>query len=465
MSTRHAVVIGGSIAGLCAARVLADAFAHVTVIDRDSLPATIGERAGVPQGRHVHALLERGRRDLDRLFPGFVRLMLERGACDLDVGWELAALRQFGWQPRARSAFSALFASRSLLEATVRELLRRIPNVELLERTAVTGLLIEGDGHPLARGVAVQARDGGASGEVAADLVVDASGSASKAPEWLRTLGIEPPAETMVDSFAGYSTRWYQAPAPADWPPEWWWKGIWIDPLPPDHLTAGVLFPVEDGRWIVTLAGISRHYPPADEAGFTEAVRRLRSPILADALALAEPLSPVYCNRAMENRFRHYESWTGNLGGFVALGDAACKFNPVYGQGMTVAAVSAGILAECLREMGPASPGLPTHFFRRQARFLAEPWGLAIGADFRFEGTAGPRPPGIALLNSYFDALFQASFADAGVRDTIVEVFHLLAPSAALFGPAIVARVGIDVVRRRLAGGAPTVAVPPAPGL
>jgi len=448
----HAVVIGGSIAGLCAARVLSDVFDHVTMLDRDTLPADASERVGVPQGRHVHVLLERGRREIERLFPGFTDTMLAGGAHALDFGWEFAVLRQAGWQSRGRSPYTGLFASRTLLESVLRDRVRRAPRVEVRERTVVTGFVGDaGDGHARVRGVRLRAPDRRDESLLAADLIVDASGCSPRSADWLREVGLSPPPETVVDSFAGYSTRWYGAPDPPSWPREWWWRGIWIEPLPPGHLTGGVLFPIEGGRWIVTLGGFERNYPPTDEVGFTAALRRLRSPILADAVALATPLSSVYGNRAMENRFRHYERWDARPEGFVAVGDAVCKLNPVYGQGMASAATCAGILGESIRAVGPTSPELPLHFFRRQARFLHQPWTLAISADFRFAGTAGKRPPASGVLNAYVREL-QASCGDAVIRHTLTDVVHMLRPSSALFGPSVLARVGMAAVRRRLAG-------------
>jgi 2-polyprenyl-6-methoxyphenol hydroxylase-like FAD-dependent oxidoreductase len=455
----RAVVVGGSVAGLCAARALADTFDEVTVLDRDVFPTDAEERAGVPQGRHVHALLERGRRELEALFPGFTATMRARGAHELDFGWDFAALREIGWQPRDRAPYCALFASRTLIESVVRELLRRTPHVTLRERTAVDGLVAVGNGRPRIAGVRIRPPEGGTA-TLDADLVVDASGRGSRAPEWLRAIGVAPPAETVVRPFTGYATRWYRAPDPARWPAAWWWKGIWIDPLLPDHTTAGVLMPVEGGRWIVTLAGVERRYPPTDEAAFTAALRQLRSPIIAEAVALAEPLSPIYGNREMENRLRHYDDWDGPPG-FVALGDAACKFNPVYGQGMTTAAVAAGVLGTCARETGGTDAGLPTRFFARQAEFLRDPWSLAIGADFRLPSTEGERPRGAALANAYVYELFWASFADVVVRDTVIDVMHMLRSATAFFTPWMVARVCRAALRRRLATAAPAGATPP----
>src|SRR6266849_5032651 len=156
-------------------------------------------------------------------------------------------------------------------------------------------------------------------------------------------------------------------------------------------MTAGVLFPVEQNRWIVTIAGISKNYPPSDEDGFMAALSQLRSPIIAEAVRLGEPISSVYSNRAMANRWRHYEQWKTRVDGFVAVGDSACAFNPVYGQGMSTGTISATILADCLKKYGPTNPDLSRHFFRAQGRFQANPWRLATGADFRFPETEGQR--------------------------------------------------------------------------
>jgi 2-polyprenyl-6-methoxyphenol hydroxylase-like FAD-dependent oxidoreductase len=268
----------------------------------------------------------------------------------------------------------------------------------------------------------------------------------------------------VVNSFAGYSSRWFNAPEPTRWPREWWWKGIWIDIKEPEHMTAGVLFPVEQGRWIVTLGGVAKHYPPSDEAGFMAALSRLRSPIIAEAVRLAEPISPVYCNRAMANRFRHYEQWQERLAGFVALGDAVCAFNPVYGQGMTTGTVSATILADCLKKYGPTNPELPRYFFRAQARFQGDPWRLATGADFRFPQTEGERPLGSRLFDPYMRALFAAAVDDVVLRRRVGEVLNMLKPPASFFALPILARVALGSVRRLFtpsSDGQPIPAMPP----
>lgn len=462
----HAIVIGGSLAGLCAASALAPHFRRVTVVERDALPSDARLRAGAPQARHVHVLLVRGRRELERLFPGFEHDLLAAGAVELDFGLSFATLRPHGWQQRRPFDITGLFQSRALLESIVRTLARKIRNLEVRDDTEVLGLLAD-DARPArrVRGVRVQGRSGsGAAEELHADLVVDTSGRGSKIADWLGALGLTAPEEIVVDSDSAYATRWYQAPPADRLPRSWWWKGIWIDPELPDGRVAGVLSPVEDGRWIVTLGGIEGHYPPTDEDGFVAFLRTLRSPLIADAVALAEPLTPVYGHRAMANRFRHFERWRERLDGFVAMGDAVCAFNPVYGQGMTAAAVSARQLGDWVADARDGALD-PRRYFKTQARFLSEVWTLATGADFRFPKTTGPRPPFAGVANGYLDLLILAAEDDDVVRAAMRDVIHLLDSPTAIFRPRVVGHVLRHALRRRgsaTAAAAPLPAIPPA---
>ncbi|MEW6270739.1 MAG: FAD-dependent monooxygenase [Thermodesulfobacteriota bacterium] len=461
MKTGTAVVIGGSIAGSCAARVLADHFARVVVLDRDAFPQGALGRPGVPQSRHVHTLLARGCAELERLFPGFEATMLAQGALRIDFGTEFATLRRDGWAPRLPGGVPTLFASRNLLESIVRDALRRVPNVDLRERTTATGLRASDGAERRVRAVCTSGPDG--ENELEADLVVGAGGRSSRAPEWLRHLGLEPPAETVIDSHAGYSTRWFTAPARL--PSEWWWKAIWldIDLDRPESSMAGVLFPVEGRQWIVTLAGVAGHYLPSDEEGFMRALHALRSPIIAEAVARATPASRVYSYRAMANRHRHYERWPARLGGFVAVGDAACTFNPVYGQGMTTGAVSARILGDCLARDDAREVGFPRRFFRAQSRLQRDAWAMATGADFRLGTTEGKRPFGFAWSSRYMDELFRATYDDVALRTLVSEVMNMLRPPAALFTPRVAAKVALRALRRGFKPPAPASDVPAFP--
>ncbi|HJU28716.1 MAG TPA: hypothetical protein VJ718_06075, partial [Candidatus Binataceae bacterium] len=326
MARTHSIVIGGGFAGLAAGRVLSEFCDHVTVLDRDRFPEGLEDRAGVPQARHVHGLLVRGLNEYERLFPGFERLAVNRGATFHDHTNDFVVLRPQGWQPRYRSNLKFLSASRELIESCVRDLFRELPRVELRDQIAVTGLSIARADGGRCVGVTVPASAGGTE-TLDADLVVDASGSVSRAPRWLDAAGIPPPRETVVDPLAGYSSRWFQGPPPEAWPDQWWWwAGAYIRRRPDDLIEANFQLK-ERNRWHLTLSGFNRRYPPTRELEFMNVLPRLRSPIIAEMVRLMEPLSPVYANRAIRNRWRHYERWSHSLPGFVAIGDAFVTYN------------------------------------------------------------------------------------------------------------------------------------------
>ena len=429
---RHAIVIGGSIAGLCAARVLADHFERVSVLDRDSFPRDGQHRKGVPQSRHPHAMLDAGRRELDRLFPGFEELCRERGALDLDPGLDMATLRQAGWSERRESQFSLMFSSRVLIEGAIRDLFAKLPNVTVREKAEVIGLRMQG--RERVTGVTLRAAEGQTE-ELEAELVVDASGRATRLPEWLEESGLPPLETTVVDASAGYSSRWYQGPSSADRPESWWWKCLWIEPLVTGAARAeeqyfGVLFPVEQDRWVVTTASWGGRELARDPESFERMISKLRTPLLAEAIARAEPISPVFARRGMQNCWVHYERWKNDLPGFIAIGDSVCAFNPVYGQGMSSASKCAHVLETCLASGDALAPGFPGRFFRAQAKFLEVPWSMAVSRDreqMRVEGESPRRLVALArrLGAAAFRQLALAGADDRRVSRALFEVVNL----------------------------------------
>ncbi|MDB5310297.1 MAG: monooxygenase FAD-binding protein, partial [Gemmataceae bacterium] len=342
---RHAVVVGGSLAGMLAARVLSDHFDIVTLLERDRLPVTPAARPGLPQGRHVHVLLERGRGAMERFLPGLTGDLVRAGAERLDATRDVAWMSPYGWYVRFPGDLLLLASTRDLIDWGVRARVAALPNVRIHQGAEVTGLVRgPGDGARVA-GVRLRPRtadaEAGRGGAVlAADLVVVADGRHSRLPDWLTALGYEPPEETVVNSFQGYASRLYRPPAgfQADW------KSLYIQQAPPADPRGGLVVPVEGGLWVVSLVGGDGDYPPTDEAGFLAFARSLRSPAVYEAIAAAEPLTPIAGQRATENRQRHYARLGRFPEGVVAVGDAVCAFNPVYGQGMTAAALGAEVL-------------------------------------------------------------------------------------------------------------------------
>ncbi|MEL6223581.1 MAG: 2-polyprenyl-6-methoxyphenol hydroxylase-like oxidoreductase [Cyanobacteria bacterium J06627_8] len=431
----HAVVMGGSIAGLLAARVLLNHFERVTLLERDQFPDQPIPRAGVPQGYHVHALLMQGQQILEKLFPGIIQELIQSGAMSMDwiADWKFLGID--GWLEQHQSGLNGLSCTRLLLEWQVRQRLMVNQRLHLRSGAVVQGLTIDEQPNSRITGVSLRGTSDDAEPEwFDADLVVDATGRNSKLPQWLASLGYEKPPETTVNSFLGYASRWYRQPKEAIA------QGIIISSKPGETTRGGVCYPVEGDRWIVTLSGISGDHPPDDEAGFLAFAKSLRDSSLHTAIQSAEPCSPIRSYRRTENQWRHYEQLNAMPQGIVALGDAVCCFNPVYGQGMTAAAIGAMTLNECLQHTSgtPQRSRWEQAFQQRLAKALETPWFMATGEDFRWEQTQGQRPGWpTTLLQGYFDRVLKLSETNANAHRAFIEVAHLIKSPTVLFTPRL----------------------------
>lgn len=452
MANNHAIVIGGSMAGLVVARILSDRFGAVTLIERDQFPEEPIPRKGTPQSRHIHVLLLQGQIILEKLFPGLRDEMIAAGAQVMDVAADWIWLNPAGWGVRFPSNLFILSFSRDLLDWKVRCRLAAINNIRFLQGCEVTGLLSNTDGTCVA-GVSVRHHKQSHQGvwekeQLHADLVVDTSGRTSKAPQWLKAIGYQPPQETMVNAFLGYASRLYRLPS--DFQADW--KGVYLQVAPPWRTRGAGLLPLEGNRWILTAYGGDRDYPPTDEAGLLEFIRSLPCPAIYNAIKDAEPLSQIYSYRATENRWRHYERLPRYLEGFLVVGDAACAFNPVYGQGMTTAALGALTLDECLQLQQQYQPdgdftGLARRFQKKLAKINAVPWLLTTSEDYRYRGTEGQTPSVLTrLMHRYMDEVLQLTTNNADVRLALLEVMHMLKLPITLFQP----KIAIQVLRRVL---------------
>lgn len=447
---QHAVVIGASMAGLLASRVLSDHFKQVTVIERDHLPQEVQPRKGVPQGRHVHILLHKGASILQGFFPDLFSAIIQDGSIPIDTVDNFHWYNFGAWKPRFMSGITFYSQSRPLLEGHVRERVAARSNVRFLDMCDVVKLCANEDATRIT-GVQIRHRSGEPHEEVlSADLVVDASGRGSQTPQWLATLGYDKVEESTIKVDVGYATRLYRCPEHSDFNHD----VLAVYSTPPTGKRAGVLAPIEDNRWIVTMIGWIRDYPPDDEAGFLAFARSLPQPDLYEAIKHAEPLTPITIHKFPANRRRHYEHLPRFPEGFVALGDAVCSFNPVYGQGMTAAALEAETLNTLLyqqrkRHVSGDLSGFSRHFQKKITSIVDTFWLLAASEDFRHPETQGKRPLGVNLLNRYARRVHELSTFDPQVTVLLYQVLQAIKPPTALFSPQIVAKVLFKRVPRQ----------------
>jgi len=424
----HAVVIGGSVAGLTAAGALAPHFDQVTLVERDRFPEGPAYRKGIPQSRHLHVFLTGGLEALGRLFPGLEDDLVAAGAVRVRSFEEIGWLNAQGWSERFSTGRHFLSCSRELVDWRLREWLHSLGNLELKQAAEV---------------VELRAGDGGVSGvrlrdeTLAADLVVDASGRSSRAHQWLDALGYGRPTQTRIDASVAYASRTYAVPR--DFSADW--LALYLQPQPPAHCRAGVLAPLEGGRWMATLSGVGEdHYPPTDESGFLGFARSLRSPLLHEAIQDAEPCSPIWGYRRTDNQRWHYERMRRWPERFVVMGDAACAFNPVYGHGMAIATMTALALDRELSRAGEDLRGFARRFQRQVARCNAPAWLIATGEDLRYPTTTGAHASLLTRgTHRYMDRVMRAANRDARANLAFAKVLGLVASPQSLFRPSVVA--------------------------
>ena len=437
----HAVVIGGGISGLFTARVLADTYAVVSVLDRDALPSAPVARRGVPQGQHAHALLTRGLRAIEELFPGFEA---ELDALGVPFGDGQADIHYYNNGHRlspAVSGFTAVAVSRPLLEHIVHSRVAADPRIRILGSHSVTGLIGTAAKDRVA-GVHVYAGQSGTESTLEADLVVDAGGRGRQSPRWLAELGHRAVPEQTVPVGMTYVTRRYRYD-------ERLLDGSLAVILSsyPGQLYGGAVGREDSDRIVLGLQAMIGEELPTDEDGMAAVADRLNDRRLARVIRLGEPLGPPAKMRYPVSVRRRYERLRGFPDGYLVVGDALCSFNPIYAQGMTVAALEALLLRDLLRD---GTDGLARRFFRRAAKLIDSPWSIATGSDLRFPQIEGQRPPGARLANAYLDRYHAAAAADPALGTAFLRVANLIDPPARLFDPRLMVRVG-RATRRRAA--------------
>jgi 2-polyprenyl-6-methoxyphenol hydroxylase-like FAD-dependent oxidoreductase len=432
---RQAIVIGASVAGLLAARVLSDFYQHVLVLERDDLSIEGKSRRGVPHGRHAQAQLAGGQRGLESLFPGLSEDLYANGGLSADSLGDGTWFFEGGPLYREASGTRGVLASRPLLESSLRAKVRAIENVEIVGNKSIRQLAATADKRRI---VGVFTEDS----RIDADLVVDASGRGSKSPAWLESLGYSKPREERVEIQLAYTTRRFRAKhdvLPND-------RFLVIAPSP-EGKRGGVLALQERDTWIVTLFGHFGHAAPNDVDDFIEYARSLPSPQIYHAIRDAIPVGDAANFNFPASTRRHYQKLAKFPDQYLVFGDAICSFNPIYGQGMSVSALQAQALQHTLHR---GDRLLARRFFKRASAVIDNPWNIAVGGDLRMPETVGTRGPAVNAINWYIANLHKQAHTDPEAAIAFTRVSQLLEKPSYLMRPRMIAKVFVGALKRRL---------------
>ena len=372
MSFDQAVIIGGGIAGLLTAAALSESFRTVTIVERDELPEEPRHRRGVPQGLQVHALLAAGQDAMEELLPGVGQRFVDAGGVVVDSPADIAVFTSQGWSGRVRSKAHVVCMRRPHLELVLRQRVTELRNVRIVRGT-VTGLTVSADARAVT-GVTVK---GGATASMSADLVVDASGRSSKAPVWMEDLGFPKPREAEVRSFIGYATVPVRLPDGAL--PEGV-LGVLAHPHPGNPRGAAVV-PCDNGLHLLAGLGMVKADPPSDREAFLAHLDQAPSPLIGEIARKADFLGPVHTYRIPGSRRRYWEELHPRPEGFVAVGDAVMSLNPLYGQGMSVAAVQARTLKSVVAQADGRLTGLADRIQKSFTSTLDTVFEMALDVD------------------------------------------------------------------------------------
>jgi 2-polyprenyl-6-methoxyphenol hydroxylase-like FAD-dependent oxidoreductase len=434
----EAIVVGAGMAGLTAAKAISGHFEHITVFERDNFQEAPAPRVGVPQSRHPHALLGGGLSALEDLFPNFEESLRIAGAVPFRVGLDTRIERKgFDPFPMRDLGWDGLSLSRPLIEFVTRRHVEKEANILFRPGCRVTEITAAPDQKSI-KGVRFESGPGPIE-TLEADLVLDASGRGSLTLQFLdRYLG-QHPQQTEIGSDQGYSTAIFERPG--DFQRDW--KLFLHLPSAPESCRAATITDIEGGRWMIGLGGMHADFPPGDTAGYLEFAKSLRTPTAYEAIRSTRQIGGIERFRFPASIRRHFEKIAAFPRGLVAIGDAVCRFNPVFGQGMTVAAQEAVCLRRLLNERSKSADpfdGLSSAFFELIKSFIATPWAVAE-SDFIYPETRGARPESFEQRMKYNRALVKLAAEDPFVHKLFVEVNHLMKPGDVLRDPAISGRV------------------------
>jgi len=436
----RAIVVGSGLGGLSAARALSDRFRQVVILDRDELPDDATPRPGVPQGKHPHALLSGGLKALEQLFPGFASKLSQAGAMPIDRGFDILyeIAGQDPW-PRIKFDRPTYAMSRPLIELTVRRQVKRLTNVKVESGCRVLKIIGESN-TGAATGICYRTPDGNVE-TLQSDLIIDASGNGSLTLEFLKASGRRLPEETSIGVNMRYASALFDHADIKDN-----YKIAYTLPDAPEESRGGLILPAENGTYQIVLIGRGEDIPPINESEFRRYARDLPTPTVYNAIKNARGLTEITPYSFSESRWRHFAQVSDFPGGLLPIGDAICRFNPVYGQGMSVAAREASLLFELIGRFNSDLLSTLAHDFLTKAEdLIADPWAMSAIPDFIYPETTGVRPKDLGERLNFQKGLGRLAARDAAVFELLMDVRNLLKPFNVLDDPSIVGRIENEV--------------------
>jgi 2-polyprenyl-6-methoxyphenol hydroxylase-like FAD-dependent oxidoreductase len=431
-----AIGVGAGLGGLSAARVLSDYFDEVMILDRDELPEDTIPRPGVPQAKHPHLLLGGGLKALENLFLAFGDELMRAGAEPIDPGFDsLYEIPGRDVCPKIKLDWWTYSMTRPLIERILRRLVERIGNIKVRRGCRVLNILSESNGHA-ATGIQCQMVDGSLE-TLKSDLIVDASGNGSLTLEFLKANDRRPPVETSLCVNIRYASALFERSHIRDD-----YKTVSSLPSARGQTRGGLIVPAENNRNQVVLSGRGKDIPPIDGNEFLSYARQLSTLTIYNAIKDAKRLTDITPFSFPESRWRHFAQVPDFPHGLLPIGDAICRFNPVYGQGMTVASQEANMLSDLLQTLdGHSLATLAPTFLTKAEALIADPWAMSAIPDFIYPQTIGERPPDLEDRLNFQTALDRLAVRDVKIYKLLIEIRHLLKPLTLLDDPSIVGRV------------------------
>jgi 2-polyprenyl-6-methoxyphenol hydroxylase-like FAD-dependent oxidoreductase len=436
---KTAIVLGAGVGGLVAARILSDVCECVLLLDRDMLDDRGCGRPGVPQAHHIHLLMSGGVERLEALYPGFREDATMSGAKEVDYSNDVLWFQHGSWKARFQSGVKGYPQTRRNLETILRRRTSELPNVDVCGGQAAIGLLFSQDRAQVI-GVETEDLQSGSKRQRYADLVVDATGQGSRILDWLNDAGYQKPAARHIDIDLCYASRFFRpCKHSADD-----WDILAVYPEAPDTSRGGALHPMEGNRWLVSLFGYYGDHPPATDEGFLEYARSLASDRLYQAIKHAEPLSGIHRFKIPRQTWRRFEELRRFPSNLFVLGDALCRFDPVFGQGMTVAVLEALTLRQWLVRWGRGEVEgdvVAKGYFTECAKIFQVAWSFAGAEASRFSRYETPVGAVERFRRWYWGHLYDISSRSPATYSRVIRAQHMLSPPGALLAGATFAKV------------------------